>query len=136
MGPPKALFTDPRNPATRLRDFRAEGNEVHAAVTPLYGVFPLRIDPAMWPPFFREFYVCWLAANLAIPIGHDDKLAAYYEQKAIGAPSEQGRGGLVGRALGLDAAGTGGVAGLNVTDSLTSAHWGGGGDGWSGGGAW
>ena len=135
LGPPRALFTGPHTRAVPLRDFRVEGRTVAADADALWGTFVCRIDPADWPSAFRLAYTVWLAASLAVPITHDAGLKQVLEQEALGTPSEGGRGGLLGRAIGVDAAGSGGVAPLNAADPLASARfgsgsWSGDGNGW------
>ncbi len=125
MGPPLALYASEAARADPLRDYRVEGREVAVDASVLWGRFVCRIDPADWPADFRLAFTVWLASSLCVPLTHDADLAARLAQEALGAPSEQGRGGLIGRAIAGDAAKSGGVAPLNTSDTLTSAHRGG-----------
>lgn len=132
---PTALYasrTDRRSP---IRDFLVEGRTVAVNAEACWGNFAMRVSPAEWPPSFRLAFTVWLSGDLAIPVTHDANLGNDLKQEAIGTPSEGGRGGLIGRAIAMDAARSGGVAPMLADDPLTSVHhgsdtWSGGGNGW------
>ncbi len=121
---PSVIFADVGSRASPIRDFVVEGREVHTNTETASGVFVCRVSPAEWPAAFRLAYTVWLASAFAVPVTHDADLKMRLEQEALGTPSEGGRGGLIGRAIGIDAAGSGGTPGLMISDSLTSAHFG------------
>lgn len=135
LGPPEALFVNISVPQVRLRIFSIEGDQVWCNSATLYGRFPMRIDVPLWPPAFRLAFVRWLASAYAIPVSHDANLQSQLEAQAIGSPSEGMRGGLMGRAIAMDAAGSNSRAGINVDDDLTGVHFGSGGP-WYGDGQW
>lgn len=121
---PKAVFDSADRRARPLRDFAVEGRVVYADRDELWGRFILRIDPNEWPPVFRLAYTVWLASAFAVPVTHDEKLKGTLEIEAVGTPSEGGRGGLVGRAIAMDAADSGAEAAISTDDTLTDAHMG------------
>lgn len=127
---PIALYTRDDARSDPLRDFRVEGRTVAADAEALWGTFSCRIAPAEWPAGFRLAFTVWLAASLAVPITHDADLAARLMQEACGSPSENGRGGLIGRAVAADRSKSGGVAPLNASDAFTDSWHGGGRFGW------
>lgn len=133
VGGPSALYGNRTDRRTPIRDFLVEGRTVAVNSDVCWGNFAMRVSPAEWPAAFRLAFTVWLAGNLAVPVSHDVNLGDELEQKAIGAPSEGGRGGLMGRAIAMDTARSGGVAPMLAADPLTSAHQGS--DGWSGGGS-
>lgn len=121
---PKALYDDAARRATPLRDFAVQGRTVYADREQLWGDFVTRVAPSDWPAVFRLAYTTWLAAELCVPLTHDEKLKAVLQADAIGTPSEGGRGGIVGRAIAIDAAEAGAKAAISTDDTLTAAHMG------------
>lgn len=135
VGGPSALYASRTARHSPTRDFRVEGRTVAVNSEVCWGTFAMRVSPAEWPAMFRLAFTVWLAASLAVPVTHDASLGATLEQAAIGSPSEGGRGGLIGRAIAMDAARSGGVAPILADDPFTSVHhgtdtWSGGGSGW------
>ena len=125
IGGPQRLLVDPRSPDAPLREFLVEGGKVYAMQEALWGVFVLRIDPDLWPALYRTAFTAWLAAELCVPVTHDSNLAATLAASAVGNPSENLRGGLMGRAIAFDAAESNAAAPLLATDPFTSAWHGG-----------
>lgn len=119
---PVKVLEDPRNPDYPLREFLAEAGELYADSEPLWASFIIRPAPSVWPAVFREAMLILVAAALAVPITHDKDLAAALLQIGQGSPSEGGRGGLIGQALAIDAAGSQSSAPIWGSDPLTSAH--------------
>jgi hypothetical protein len=119
---PLALFREPRNPDLTERNFRVEGRTIYCDADALWGSFIVKISPDLWQPLFRLGVTTLLAAELCIPVAHDKDLAAQLREDAIGAKSEGGRGGMIGRAIGVDAAGGGTRAPLAASDPITSAR--------------
>ncbi|MCW2317475.1 hypothetical protein SAMN06265338_103219 [Rhodoblastus acidophilus] len=120
---PIKVLADPRNPDYPLREFVVEGRTLYTNAIAVWGAFVFRLSPDLWPPVFRLAFQTWLSAALAIPVSQDANLAAQLEQQAIGAPSEQGRGGIMGRAIAIDGATSGGDAPALASDPLTSARY-------------
>lgn len=119
---PSALFTNPQDPDTPLRQFLVEDNKVFSQHETLYGTFVVRKSPDLWPPDFRNAMIMWLAAELCVPVSHHLELAADYRRQAIGEERENYRGGLMGRAIAAEAGSSGGIAPLGAEDPLTAAH--------------
>lgn len=118
---PRRLLVDPRRPDSPLRDFSIEQNVVYADHEKLYGTFTVRADPIAWKKDFALGIKAIVAADLCVPVTHDSNLAATIRTEAEGTPQEQGRGGLIGRALAADAAGARRVAPV-WNDPLSSAR--------------
>lgn len=131
IGGPVALYRS-RTDKNPTRDFAVQGREIAINSAECWGTFSLRVSPEAWPPAFRLGFTCWLSASFAVPVTHDATLAADLEQAAIGTPSEGGRGGLIGRAIAIDASRSGGVSPILADDPFTAVHHGT--DSWSGGG--
>ena len=135
IGGPLALYPNRNSLDHPIRRFGVAGRTVAVDAATCWGTFAMRVSPADWPAMFRLGFTVWLAAELAVPVSHDSSLKAQLEQDAIGSPSEGGRGGLIGRAIAMDATRSGGVAPLLADDMFTAVHhgtesWSGSGSGW------
>ncbi len=104
IGAPRRILDDPRRPDSPYRDFLIEGLNLYADRESLWATITVRADPASWPPDFRLAATVAVAADLCVPVTHDAGLAETLRAEAEGTPSENGRGGLIGRAMGKDAA--------------------------------
>ncbi len=120
IGPPQRLLTDPRAPENPVRDFECDMDAIYSDCQNLWGRYVRRLAPDLWPPLFRAAVTDWLAARLAVPVTHDAALAEKLERDAIGSSAEAFRGGMLGRAIAMDIAQSGGVAPLLASDPLTS----------------
>lgn len=123
-GSPVRVLTDPRRQNAPLRHFLVEGDELHADVAAVWATCVRQVAPEFWPGLFRSAAVVALAAELAVPQTHDVTLATSLRQDAWGTPNEGRRGGLVGRAMAIDAASTPGPA-IGDVDAFGSARSGG-----------
>lgn len=121
VGHPRRILDDPRRPDSPYRDFLIEGLNLYADREALWATVTVRADPAAWAPDFRLAFTTILAADLCVPITHDAGLAEQLRADAEGTPSEGGRGGLIGRAMGKDAAASPAKAPL-WADPLTLAR--------------
>lgn len=122
LSTPRKVMADPRNPDVPIRDFEIEAGLIYARHDKLWATFTVRVDPDVWPPPFRIAIVTLLAADLAIPVTHDTALAAELRAYAQGTPEENGRGGLIGRAIAVDVAGAVATAPLLALDPLGNAR--------------
>ena len=117
----RKVLTDPRRPNDPLRDFFIEQNNLYADRETVYASFTVRADPSAWSALFQLAATTIIASDLCVPITHDNGLAASLRVTAEGTPQENGRGGLMGRAIGEDAAGGGSKSPL-WRDPLTDAR--------------
>lgn len=105
LSAPWRVLRDPRRPEDPWRIYALEEDRLYADIEPLWGTYGVRVNPAIWPPAFRLAGIVGVAADLCIPIAHDKSLAADLMIQFQGQPEDAGRGGLVGQAIGRDAAG-------------------------------
>lgn len=104
LGAPRKVLDDPRCPKDPLRDFLIESGVLYADVDKAWAVVTVLVDPQNWDPQFALAAETIAAADFCVPVTHDASLAAALRTVAEGTPQEQGRGGLVGRAIASDAA--------------------------------
>lgn len=105
IGPPLKLTSDPRCEVP-LRDFAIEGTTVFANEPVVYARCKVYLDPAAWPPQFADGFATLLASYLAVPLTQDSDMKADKEAAAIGTPSTGGAGGIMGRFIAQDRAGS------------------------------
>jgi hypothetical protein len=120
-GAPRKVLTDPRCPRDPLREFLIEAGVLYAMRCPIWAVVTVQPDPAVWDPMFTLGFTALGASDLCVPVTHDDGLAKSLRLMAEGTPEEQGRGGLIGRAMASDAAKSRTVS-PQWSDPLTRAH--------------
>lgn len=105
-----------------IKRFSVEGRTVYCNVAAIVGRFPMRVDPAEWPAEFRTAVTVWLAGEFALPVAQDNDMREKLIAQAIGLPSEQGRGGMMGRAIGNDKGRDASLPDLAAHDPLTQAR--------------
>lgn len=105
IGPPLKLTSDARC-TVPLRNFALEGKTVFCNEPVAYARCKVALDPVAWPPQFADGFATLLASYLAIPLTQDADLKADKEAAAIGTPSTGGSGGILGRFIAQDRAGS------------------------------
>lgn len=123
LGDARRFLADPRLHDVPLREFFVEQDIVYADREPLWGSFTVVAAPQVWKPDFMLAMQTIAASDFCVPVCHDKDLAETLRVKAEGSPQEQGRGGLIGRAMAADAVGARAKAPL-WSDPLTAARMG------------
>jgi len=98
-----AIYDSDQTGVRPFKNYDLINKEVHSNETSLWAEYAFYVAENKWPSYFRRFFVIALAEHLAMPITGKDKMANYYFKKAYGLPSDNGRGGLFGRATLIDA---------------------------------
>lgn len=104
LGLPRRNLRDPRCPHDPLRDFLIEAGWLYCDFDKAWSVVTVLADPAIWDPQFTLAVEAIVSADYCVPISSDAVLGEKLRLIAEGSPTEQGRGGLVGRAIATDAA--------------------------------
>jgi hypothetical protein len=104
IGDPRKVLRDPRNHRDPLREFLIESGWLYADRDQAWAVVTVLADPITWSPLFALGIERITAADICVPVTHDAKLAEAIRTIAEGSQQEQGRGGLIGRAMATDAA--------------------------------
>ncbi|MBP1296617.1 hypothetical protein [Bradyrhizobium elkanii] len=99
IGLPRKVLTDPRRPNDPLREYLIEGGVLYADREQVWATVTVMPDPTVWDPQFNLAAEAIVAADLCVPVTHDANLAKDLRQVAEGSAQENGRGGLVGRAI-------------------------------------
>jgi hypothetical protein len=107
--PSNALIYNPRalygssTASEPLRDYRFINGEIRCGYTKLWGEFKLRPNENELPAYFVNAFEHVLAGALAVPLTDRPNIAEYWNAAAYGSAKENRQGGLVGRAITLDA---------------------------------
>jgi hypothetical protein len=104
LGAPRKVLSDPRCPQDPLREFLIESGWLYADRDQVWAVVTVMRAPPIWDPMFTHGVTTLIAADLCVPVTHDAGLAKTLRENGEGTPQEQGRGGLIGRAMASDAA--------------------------------
>ena len=119
---PRKILTDPKRPDHPLRRFMIERGRVFADETPLWGTFTVGAAPELWTPAFMLAAITLVAADMAVPITQDQRLAEDLRELGEGPREMQGLGGLVAQAIAAEVSAHPGPPPLMMTDDLTTAH--------------
>lgn len=122
IGAPRRISASHLNADLPLREFIIEEGRVYSNHETLFATCTVAVDPQYWPPSFRLAAIVGIATDLCVPLTHDATLAERLRVEFEGNPSDQGRGGLVGKAIAQDVSGGSPAAPMLYADELTSAH--------------
>lgn len=103
IGQPRRVLDDPRDPGRPLRRYALEEGHLFADVEQVWITALYAVSPDLWPPPFRAAVVALAASRMAITVTQQASFAAELRQEAVGSPAQGGTGGLLGRAILLDA---------------------------------
>lgn len=85
--------------ATAIQDFAIEGDQLLSNYSDMWIDKLSRPDESLWPPYFCLFAIHGLASAFALPLTQDKSLKDDYSLLAFGSPSDNGIGGLYGKAM-------------------------------------
>lgn len=122
IGEPLKLLADPRNHDRPWRDFRIEGDELHADAENLWAVCKMERDPRNWDRQFADCFATALAGYLAVPLTQDVEMAAAKAAEAFGTAAQGGAGGKFGRLIAQNAAAHPKASPLYLDDPLTAGR--------------
>jgi hypothetical protein len=99
-GPTKVLpGPDMKNP---IQDWEIANDKLMTDRDEIYIDYVANVDETRFPSYFTRFLYHALASELAKAITDQTTTAQFYQQKAYGSPSDNGQGGLLGKAKLLD----------------------------------
>lgn len=107
IGNPLAVSRDPSCREDNLiRRYYLESNELHCNEATVYLRCKREIPPESWDPAFRAAFTVLLAGYLAVPVNQDDNLRDDLITRAKGTPSQGETGGMFGRIIAQNRAGS------------------------------
>lgn len=123
IGGPQMVLKSIKIEFDTLRHFAVEDKIVFTNEKELWAQFRVKASIELWSPEFRTAVVIGHASRLAVPVAHDEKLAADLREQAFGRPIEAMRGGLMGAAITLDRSKHPVASPFLRTDPLTMARY-------------
>lgn len=105
LGNPRAVFTSNVANARVLKDWEIIGDKLMTNETTIYIDYPYQTPEFAMPKYFVQLLKYMMAWHLAYPITEQQDKAGYWQGVAIGAPSENGRGGYFRQAMNMDSFG-------------------------------
>lgn len=125
VGNPYRVYNSTSRNAPEFFDYEIENKWILTNASTIVIEYTQRMPENVWPGYFERMAVEALAAVFALPITENESKENWHTGIAYGSPSEQGEGGLLGRAMKADARGTPTRGLLDETDPMTSARFGG-----------
>jgi hypothetical protein len=125
VGNPLRVFNSSEVNARPFFAYQLQGKWLYTNASAISIEYIERKDETLWPGFFEILAVEALAASLALPVTENQTKEEFHTQKAFGAPSEGGRGGMFGRAVAHDQVGKPTPSFLDSGDPIGNARFGG-----------
>lgn len=89
------------------KDWEIQGDKLLTNLTDVYIDYQYQTPEYAMPPYFVQLLKYWMAWHLAMPITEQMDRAQYWQSVAVGATSENGRGGYMRTAMNIDGQGQG-----------------------------
>jgi hypothetical protein len=105
IGPPRSVTTSATPGSGTIRNYRIFGDQLLTNETSIYIDYPYDVQEYEMPVYFIQLMKYMMAWHLAMPITDQIDKTQYWQAIAIGAASENGRGGYMRTATSIDGQG-------------------------------
>ena len=105
LGNPRAVFETSNAYARPVKLWEIQGDKLLTNYEEVYIDYPYQTPEYAMPQYFVQLLKYMMAWHLAYPITEQETKTGYWQGVAIGAPSENGRGGYFRQAMNIDAQG-------------------------------
>ena len=105
IGPPRSVTVSATPGSGTIRNYRIFGDQLLTNETSIYIDYPYDVQEYEMPVYFIQLMKYMMAWHLAIPITDQIDKATYWQGIAIGAASENNRGGYMRTATSIDGQG-------------------------------
>lgn len=105
LGNPRAVFETANAYARPVKEWEIQGDKIITNYEEVYIDYPYQTPEFAMPQYFVQLLKYMMAWHLAYPITEQEAKTGYWQGVAIGAPSENGRGGYFRQATNIDAQG-------------------------------
>jgi hypothetical protein len=105
IGPPRSVTTSATPGSGTIRNYRIFGDQLLTNETTIYIDYPYDVQEYEMPVYFIQLMKYMMAWHLSLPITDQMDKTQYWQGVAIGAPSENGRGGYMRTATTIDGQG-------------------------------
>lgn len=105
IGGPRAVYDSASPGAPVQKDWEIQGDQLLTNLEAVYIDYQYSVGEFAWPQYFVQLMKYMMAWHLAEPITEQQDKSLRWERKAVGDPSENGRGGFFRTATQIDAQG-------------------------------
>jgi hypothetical protein len=105
LGPPRAIFTSASPGQRPSKEYRIFQDKLLTDYEEVWIDYQYSVGEYEMPVYFVQLLKYMMAWHLAYPITDQDSKAQYWQGVAVGAPSENGRGGYMRTAIQMDGQG-------------------------------
>ena len=105
LGNPRAVFETANAYARPVKLWEIQGDKLLTNYEDVYIDYPYQTPEYAMPQYFVQLLKYMMAWHLAYPITEQETKTGYWQGVAVGAPSENGRGGYFRQASNIDAQG-------------------------------
>ena len=105
LGPPRAVFTSASPGQRPSKEYRIFQDKLLTDYEEVWIDYQYAVQEFEMPVYFVQLLKYMMAWHLAYPITDQDSKAQYWQGVAVGAPSENGRGGYMRTAIQMDGQG-------------------------------
>jgi hypothetical protein len=105
LGPPRAIYTSASPGQRPSKEYRIFQDKLLTDYEEVWIDYQYSVGEYEMPVYFVQLLKYMMAWHLAYPITDQDSKAQYWQGVAVGAPSENGRGGYMRTAIQMDGQG-------------------------------
>jgi len=105
LGPPRAVYTSASPGQRPSKEYRIFQDKLLTDYEEVYVDYQYAVQEFEMPVYFVQLLKYMMAWHLSYPITDQDSKAQYWQNVAVGAPSENGRGGYMRTAIQMDGQG-------------------------------
>jgi len=105
LGPPRAVYTSASPGQRPSKEYRIFQDKLLTDYEEVYVDYQYAVQEFEMPVYFVQLLKYMMAWHLSYPITDQDSKAQYWQGVAVGAPSENGRGGYMRTAIQMDGQG-------------------------------
>jgi hypothetical protein len=105
IGNPRALFETNNLYARPVKEWEIEGDKINTNYEEVYIDYPYQTPEFAMPHYFIQLLKYMMAWHLAYPVTEQETKTQYWQNVAIGGPSENNRGGYFRVATNIDGQG-------------------------------
>ena len=105
LASPRAVYESANPGASVQKDWENQGDQLLANLDSVFIDYQYSAGEFAWPQYFVQLMKYMMAWHLAEPITEQQDKSLRWERKAVGDPSENGRGGFFRTATQIDAQG-------------------------------
>ena len=105
LGPPRAVFTSASPGQRPSKEYRIFQDKLLTDYEEVWVDYQYAVQEFEMPVYFVQLLKYMMAWHLSYPITDQDSKAQYWQGVAVGAPSENGRGGYMRTAIQMDGQG-------------------------------